>query len=350
MGAAPIDVSIIVPAYNVSPYLEQFFECIKNQSYQGFRVVMVDDCSTDDSFKLAEGLGASLGDRFVHLRNQHNLGLSGARNAGLDWVGDHPTEYITFLDPDDWFEEEYLDDLHGAAVSFDADLSISGIIRYEDGTERILATEMVSYSDELFVDSSLCDDLAFINPCAYAKLYRFKGIKDVRFRPIKRSEDTCYLFESLPGLASVKFTNKAYYHYRVRSDSLTGEMSEGKYESMHEHFAHLLPLFSEEKHSPFRELFECQVFIRSSVGGVTRLAFTDMARAFSLARGEKAWLDSAMPSWRQNKYLSFGRWKSKTKKQLALKICASMYKANVFVVFIFIYFFVSNVLKREVRS
>lgn len=350
METPSIDVSIVVPAYNVSKYLDEFFSCLANQTYQGFRVVLVDDCATDDTYERAVALGSFLGNRLVVLRNPKNLGLSGTRNTGLDWVEDNPTTYVTFLDPDDWFEPTYLQDLHDAATTFDADLSISGIIRYEDGTNRVLATEMVSYSDELFPDSSMCDDLAFINPCAYAKLYRFDGIKGLRFRAIKRSEDTCYLFEALPDLKSVKFTNNALYHYRVRTDSLTGELSDDKYESMHEHFAKLLPSFFEGKRAPYREMFECQVFIRSSVGGVTRLAFSDMRRSLSLALKERKWLDSAMPGWKQNKYLSFGKWKSKTKKQLALKISASMYRANVFVIFIFVYYFVSNVLKKEVRS
>ena len=345
-----LDVSIIVPVYNVSKYLDKFFECILEQTYQGFSLVMVDDCATDNSYERAKELGAALGNRFVLLQNEHNLGLSGTRNTGLDWVEAHPTEYVTFLDPDDWFERDYLKDLHDAATTFDADLSISGIVRYEDGSNIVLATEMIEYSDELYPDSSLCDDLAFINPCAYAKLYRFEGIKNLRFRTIKRSEDTCWLFEALPDLKRVKFTNNALYHYRVRSDSLTGELSDDKYESMHEHFAKLLPKFSTGKHAPYREMFECQVFIRGSVGGVTRLAFTDMSRAFSLVRGELKWLDSAMPTWRKNKYLSFGKWKSRTKKQLALKLSAQLYKCHAFILFIFAYYLVSNILKKEVRA
>ncbi len=349
-GQASVDVSIVVPAYNVSPYLDQFFSCLGNQTYQGFLVVLVDDRGTDDTYEHAKRAGAFLGDRLVLLRNERNLGLSGARNAGLEWVEAHPTEYVTFLDPDDWFEADYLSDLYSAAVEFDADLSISGIVRYEDGSGKVLSTEMVSYSDELFPDSSLCDDLAFINPCAYAKLYRLDGVRGVRFREIKRSEDTCWLFESLPGLKSVKFTNNALYHYRVRADSLTGEMDNAKYESMHEHFAKLLPKFSRGAHAPYREMFECQVFIRSSVGGVMRLAFTDMKNALLLARGERRWLETVMPSWRRNKYLSFGKWAPRSKKQLALRLSAQMYRVHAFVLVIFAYYLVSNVMKREVRA
>lgn len=350
METLPIDISIVVTVYNVAKYLDEFFDSIIAQTYKGFVLVMVDDCATDNSHEVAERRGRELGERFVLLQNPHNMGLSGARNTGLDWVEQHPTEYVTFLDPDDWIEDNYLEDLHTAAKQFGVDLSIAGMIRYEDGTDHIISREMVNYSDEVFPDSSLCDDLAFINPCVVAKLFKFEELKTLRFRPIKRSEDTCYLFEALPHLRSIKFTNNPLYHYRIRRDSLSGAMGEDKYHSMHDEFAKLLPQFSNESHEPYREMFETQVFIRSSVGGVTRIAFGKMSRAFTLAKGEKEWLDSAMPTWRKNKYLSFGKWKSKTKKQLAIKVCASMYKANIFVIFIFIYYFVSNILKKEVRA
>ena len=346
-----VDVGIVCPAYNVRSYVDTFFSCLESQTYQGFRLIVIDDCSVDGSFDCLLERGRSLGDRFVLLQNSKNLGPGPSRNAGLDKLCEDPTKYVTFLDIDDWFEPNYLQDLHDAAEAFDSDLTVSGIVRYEDGTNRVLATEMINYTSELLPDSSLVDDLAYINTCLYAKLYRFEAISAVRFRTMRRSEDTCWLFESLPGLRSVKFTNHALYHYRVGSNSLSSALGEDKYEDMHREFARHLRLFDSGPHAPYREMFECQVFIRSSLGGVTRVSFTDMRRAFSLAISERKWLDSAMPSWRKNRFLKLlkGR-KSHGAKQLAIKVTAAMYKINVFVVFIFIYYLVSNVLKKEVRA
>lgn len=345
-----IDVSIVCPAYNVAGFVDRFFSCLEAQTYQGFRVIIVDDCSSDESYDLLCKRGTSFGDRLTIIRNERNLGPGPTRNTGVDEVRKMPTEYITFLDLDDWFEPEYLADLHDAAVTFDSDLTISGLIRYEDGTEHVLATEMINYTRELIPDSAECDDLAFINTCLYAKLFRFGGIQDVQFRNMRRSEDTCWLFESLPELKRVKFTNNALYHYRVGQGTLSYGLGQDKYEDMHREFAQHLRLFDTGKHAPFREMFECQVYIRSSLGGVTRVAFTDLRRALSLSQGEKKWLDETMPTWRRNRYLSFGRRRSRNLKELAMKISASMYKANIFVLFIFAYYFVANVLKREVRA
>jgi glycosyltransferase involved in cell wall biosynthesis len=350
MARGGIDIGIVVPAYNVAGYVEGFFACLKEQTYQGFRVVVVDDCSLDGTLDLCVREGSWLGERLSLLHNERNLGPGQTRNRGLEELCLDPPTYVTFLDVDDWFEPAYLEDLHSAAVDFGADLSVAGIVRFEEGSGRVLATEMVSYPTRLFEDSSSIDELAFLNPCAYAKLYRFERICHVRFRTMRRSEDTCWLFEALPHLKSVKFTNHALYHYRVRANSLSGSMSADAYQDMHREFADCLRLFDTEEHAPYRELFECQVFIRSSIGGVMRLAFHDMPRTFLLAREERAWLDAHMPAWRTNKYLSFGRRNSTNKKQLALKLCASLYKCHAFALFIVAYYVVSQVLRREVRA
>lgn len=348
-----VDTGIVVPAFNVADYAWSFFECLRAQTYQGFRLVVVDDCSTDGTYDLCVREGSWLGDRITVLRNERNLGPGQARNRGLDELCLDPPAYVTFLDVDDWFEPAYLEDLHVAAVDFAVDLSIAGIVRFEDEDGRVLATEMVSYPSQPFEDSSRLDELASINTCLYAKLYRFEHISHVRFRTMWRSEDTCWLFESLPYLKSVKFTNNALYHYRVRSASLSGSMGEDAYQDMHREFARHLRLFDSGIHAPYREMFECQVFIRSSIGGVTRLAFCNMARTFALARTERAWLEECMPTWRTNKYLSHGRWWGLGKgrnRQNALRLCARLYKCHAFALFVLVYYVVSQVLRREVRA
>lgn len=345
-----VDIGIVVPAFNVAGYVRAFFDCLKEQTYQGFHLVVVDDCSFDETYDLCVHEGSWLGSRLTVLRNKRNLGPGQTRNRGLDVLCLDPPTYVTFLDVDDWFEPAYLEDLHRAAVDFAADLSIAGIVRFEDKSDRVLVTEMVSYPPQLFEDSSQVDELASINTCPYAKLFRFEPIRHVRFRAMRRSEDTCWLFEALPHLKTVKFTNNALYHYRVRPTSLSGSMNEGAYYDMHREFAGHPCLFGSEIFAPYREMFECQVFIRSSIGGVTRLAFNNMARTFFLAREERTWLDECMPTWRTNKYLSRGRWRSKNKKQAALKLCAYLYKCHAFPLFVFAYYVVSQVFGREVRA
>ena len=93
-------VSVIVPVYNVAPYLEQCLDSIVNQTYRHLEIILVDDGSTDDSGAICDRYAE--GDnriRVVHLKNK---GLSGARNSGLDIASG---EYIIFIDSDDYIWE-----------------------------------------------------------------------------------------------------------------------------------------------------------------------------------------------------------------------------------------------------
>ena len=93
-------VSIIIPVYNVSDYIERCIRSVMEQTYQIIECILVDDCSPDDSITKAESLIRQYGGsvEFVILRHDKNIGLSGARNTGIN----HSTgDYLYFLDSDD---------------------------------------------------------------------------------------------------------------------------------------------------------------------------------------------------------------------------------------------------------
>ena len=342
-------VTLIAAAYNASAYLPRFFASLDAQTYTDFVVVFVDDCSTDGTFELAARLGAGLGERMHLLRKERNTGLVGARNAGLDYVTAHPSPYISFLDADDFFEADYVGDLLRTARETQADLVVAGIRRIDEKSGRELACEMVHAPQSFYADSATCDELAFINPCSYAKLYRFDAVQGVRFRNIARSEDTCYLFEALPHLKRVAFTNRARYTYCVHEDSLSGSFDEAVHASMHDEFAKMLAGYAGEGRQAYRAMFETQVFIRSSVGGLLRRTWAG-ARARSVAREERAWLDEAMPSWRTNPYLSGTGGGAGSPKRRALRACAALYKCNAAPLFVVAYNLYVRATGKEVRA
>ncbi|WP_338802091.1 glycosyltransferase family 2 protein [Butyrivibrio fibrisolvens] len=344
-----IDISVIVPVYQVELYIEKMMKCLQTQTIQNYKLIIIDDKTEDNSIEIVNAYKDFFGDRMVIIHNSCNMGLSMSRNVGLDYVSKHRTKYVTFLDSDDWVEERYLEDLYSLAEKEQLDLCVAGIIRYEDETNRIICKEMISFGDDVYSIED-CKALAIINPCAYAKIYRFEPICDVRFRSIKRSEDTCYLFECLKKLKLVMFTNNAFYHYRVRSSSLTGAMNDEKYISMHEGFAEIMPLIADNNGTKIKEQFICQVFIRSSVGGVCRLSFKNMKRRKELEKEERGFLDQCITEWRNNTYLNILSSNFGGKKIIALKICSTLYKLHLFSVFICFYYFYNQILGKDVRA
>ena len=78
---APL-VSVIIPVYNVAPYLEEALESVINQSYNNLEILVIDDGSTDGSEIICEEYVAR--DKRIRVIHQVNGGLSDARNTGLD--------------------------------------------------------------------------------------------------------------------------------------------------------------------------------------------------------------------------------------------------------------------------
>lgn len=100
-------VSVIIPVYNVKPYLERCIHSVLEQTYKDLEIIMVDDGSTDGSGELADSLKSL--SPCIQVLHQKNQGLSGARNTG---IRNASGEYVVFLDSDDeWLLPDGLETL-----------------------------------------------------------------------------------------------------------------------------------------------------------------------------------------------------------------------------------------------
>lgn len=96
-------VSIITPAYNAAPYLEETVKSVQAQTFTDWEMIIVDDCSKDNTFSIATSL-AEKDHRIKVLQNEKNSGVAATRNKALDAA---TGEYIAFLDSDDlWLPQK----------------------------------------------------------------------------------------------------------------------------------------------------------------------------------------------------------------------------------------------------
>jgi glycosyltransferase involved in cell wall biosynthesis len=125
-----INLSIIIPVYNVEKYLPVCIDSLLHQGDLCIEIIMVNDGSTDRSGVIAEEYAEK--DNRIKVIHQENGGASSARNAGLDLAHG---EYIAFFDSDDWVKEGSLPVLYHKAIKHHADVIMGNIwLCYQDGS------------------------------------------------------------------------------------------------------------------------------------------------------------------------------------------------------------------------
>lgn len=126
---AGINMSVIVPVYNVEEYLPVCIDSLLNQNIS-IEIILINDGSTDRSGVIANQYSNQ--DKRIKVIHQENGGASAARNAGLDIA---QGEYIAFIDSDDWVKQDSLDGLYQKATRYQADVVMGNMLfYYQDGS------------------------------------------------------------------------------------------------------------------------------------------------------------------------------------------------------------------------
>lgn len=118
MGQETEKISIIVPVYNVEPYLRQCLDSVVNQTYRNLEIILVDDGSPDNCGTICDEYAAK--DKRIHVVHKENGGISSARNAGLAIC---KGDYISFIDSDDFVSPYFIEVLYHGIELYNSDIS-----------------------------------------------------------------------------------------------------------------------------------------------------------------------------------------------------------------------------------
>lgn len=207
-------ICIIVPVYNVETYLDRCVSSILNQSYRSFRLVLIDDGSTDISGDMCDSYANE--DPRVIVIHQANGGLSAARNAGLDWNRDQlHCPWITFIDSDDWVHPKYLEYLLTAATINGVNLA-AGLSYRTNG-------ESLPEDDGLRVSLKMPEEyyLGRLVTVAWGKLYRAECFSEIRFPVGKIHEDEYTTYKIIFSLSAIAVVEVELYAYFQNCDGIT---------------------------------------------------------------------------------------------------------------------------------
>ncbi|MGH4122988.1 MAG: glycosyltransferase family 2 protein [Clostridium sp.] len=227
-----MDVSIIIPVYNVQEYLPRCLDSVIKQTINNREIIIVNDGSTDNCSEILKEYKIRFPELIII--NQKNSGISETRNAGLSAA---TGEYIAFVDSDDFIELNMFQKMYNAAKRESADIVICNYILYsetnkEKPDQKIEGMDKEGYIDKIeALRKFLLND---IKAYAWNKLHKRELFTEnkILFPDFIVCEDTPALFLTLACSKKIFLMSEPLYYYRQREASLTKVFSIKSMEDM----------------------------------------------------------------------------------------------------------------------
>lgn len=214
-------VSVIIPVYNVRPYLAESLDSAVHQTYEKLEIILIDDGSTDGSGRICDEYAAR--DPRITVIHQKNEGLSSARNAGLEIM---TGELTAFLDADDAWHPEFVSTMTAAMERSDADMVIcrrtthftTDRLRFDSTGRRDPAARQGVY-DRVSALRAYADGK--INAGVWNKIYKRRLWENERFPEGHVYEDVDTAYRIINRCEKVCVIDDVLYAYRKRPGSIT---------------------------------------------------------------------------------------------------------------------------------
>ena len=233
-------LSIIVPVYNVEPYLACCLDSILAQTFADFEVLLIDDGSTDASGTICDAYAKK--DNRIRCFHKENGGHTSARQAGFLQASG---EYVTFVDSDDWIDPSMYQTMCDAAKEHDTDVICCNYTAVTPKKE-IQRLDFCSpgFYDRRRLEEQIYPNMLFsgsffhygVSPSLYTKLFRRNLFEKHLFQvplSLKLGEDGLAVYGCLLEASSVYFLPETFYYYRSSSSSLTHTMDHGRLAENH---------------------------------------------------------------------------------------------------------------------
>ena len=218
-------ISIIIPVFNVKPYVVEALKSAVYQAYDNLEIIIIDDGSDDGSAEICDEYAQR--DHRIFVIHQQNRGLSGARNSGLDFA---KGDMVAFLDSDDAFDPDFIRRMVSAMIQERADVVVcwfsvcktTGLMERDEQHDVRMGAEMGTYNKSLllraFAEGS-------IRRVVWNKLYRRQLWNQIRFPVGHTYEDIDTLFKVLNKCDRCYVIGEPLYRYRIREGSIVNTPS-----------------------------------------------------------------------------------------------------------------------------
>lgn len=212
---APL-ISVIVPVYNVEPYIRQCLDSIISQTYQNLEIILIDDGSPDNCGAICDAYARS--DKRIKVLHKENGGVADARNEGL---AISTGKYIGWVDPDDWIEADMFEYLLSNAERYSSEITVCS--RVEQYPQR---TRIKTWDEQQLLNTEQALQQLLINnqmgSYLWDKLWKWELYGGIEFPKGRTFEDISIMHKLFVKADRVLCLPEIKYHYRQRNDSIVG--------------------------------------------------------------------------------------------------------------------------------
>ncbi|MGL5042822.1 MAG: glycosyltransferase family 2 protein [Culicoidibacterales bacterium] len=298
-----IKIDVIVPVYNVQTYLAQCLQSLVEQTIP-LKILIINDGSTDGSSIIAKEYAQKYDD--VLYFEQENSGLSAARNKGLEYAS---SEYVAFMDSDDYVSKNFYEALLTAIKTENAEIACADIT-YLYQTKTMIKKSNTIKENVSFICSKNRKYHTYMKdifPMAQNKLFRMSFLQQhhAKFLVGKYYEDLSFFYELYPKSKRIAFTAEGVFYYRQRKGSIV-KSANAKNMDVMDVFTYLLVNYqkNEEDNHQYTDELNYLLIRNCLVASAKRLSFAaDYDFIHQNLKKLFYFVESEVPQWRENKYL-----------------------------------------------
>lgn len=210
-------ISVIIPVYNSEKTIKKCIDSLLNQTFKDLEIILVNDASSDNSLNI---INSYKNNNIIVINNDVNKGIGYSRNIGLKNASG---EYISFVDSDDYVNNNAYEQLYNATNNNENDLVICNYNKIINNS--IVENEYIFENSKVTLKSNP-EMLLNINPAPWNKLYKKELVKNLYFPENLKYEDTIFVLSAINRAKSIKIISDKLYNYIVRDKSETTIVNE----------------------------------------------------------------------------------------------------------------------------
>ena len=238
-------VSIIVPVYNAEKYLCICLDSIMTQTFSDFEAILVDDGSTDKSGGICDDY-AEKDNRFVIVHKQ-NEGVAKARITAFEHS---KGDYITFLDSDDYVDENYIGHLYGCIKEYNADASCCQYFRVDQRGIKLSVRKNYGFYDKSGIEHVLIPGLSWdreigkesFTPILWSKMIKRCYVREIldAGKGLWYGEDQCGVLRMLYLVNSFYYSETPLYYYVFHDGQATAIMDQKRWDAYEAYWGRMI--------------------------------------------------------------------------------------------------------------